>query len=67
MGEKMSFVKACLEFFGGTELDRKLGTTGPHERKVEISEFQALTPEDKEELRGLLEKEGYDIRPEEKK
>jgi hypothetical protein len=39
-----SFVKACQEYF----------TQEPHGRKVEISEFKALSTEDKIELSALL-------------
>lgn len=54
MGKQVSFVKACLEFFG----------TGRYGRKVQIPEFQALTKTDKEEMRTLLiEQEGFNIAP----
>jgi len=54
MGEQVSFVKACLNFFG----------TGEYGRKVQIAEFQALTKKDKEDLRDLLIKEeGIDVAP----
>lgn len=49
--EPMSFVKAIKGYF----------ETGQHGRKVEISEFRALTHEDKLELRNLLIAEGYDV------
>lgn len=51
--EKISFVKACQEFF----------SRDPFGRKVEIPEFKALSQDDKEELRGMLIEQGYDIRP----
>jgi hypothetical protein len=50
--EQVSFVKACQDYF----------TNGKHGRKIEIPEFKALTQEDKEELRDLLIKEGYNVR-----
>ena len=49
--EKISFVKACQDFF----------TKPPHGKKVEIPEFKALTREDKVELREMLIAEGYDV------
>ena len=49
----MSFVKAVKLFFEGD----------PYGRKVEIAEFQALTDNDREDLRGLLLGEGYNVRP----
>ena len=49
--EKISFVKACQDFF----------TKPPHGKKVEILEFKALTREDKVELREMLIAEGYDV------
>lgn len=52
MGEPVSFVKACQEFF----------SNGKHGRKIEIPEFKALTKEDKEELRDLLIAEGFNVR-----
>lgn len=51
-GEPISFVKACQEFF----------SNGKHGRKIEIPEFKALTTGDKEELRDLLIKEGFNVR-----
>lgn len=51
--EPMSFVKACQDFF----------SKPPHERKVEIPEFKALTLQDKVELREMLIAEGYDVTP----
>ena len=49
--EKISFVKACKNYF----------ETGKHSRKVEIEEFKKLTYQDKVELRDLLIGEGYDV------
>lgn len=49
----VSFVKATKDFF----------ENGPYGRKVEISEFRALTPGDREELENLLTDEGYTIVP----
>jgi hypothetical protein len=49
--EKVSFVKACQDFF----------TKPPFGKKVEISEFKDLTRKDKEELREMLIGEGYDV------
>ena len=51
--EQVSFVKACQDFF----------LTPPHGKKIEISEFKALTRQDKEELREMLIAEGYDVAP----
>lgn len=48
---QVSFVKACLTFFG----------EGHHGRKVEISEFKELTQQDKVELRDMLIGQGYDV------
>lgn len=48
---KVSFVKACQDFF----------TSEPFGRKIEIPEFKALTQEDKLELRELLIGQGYDV------
>ena len=48
---KVSFVKACQDFF----------TQEPFGRKIEIPEFKALSQEDKEELRQLLIGQGYDV------
>jgi len=53
MAEPLSFVKATKDFF----------ENGQHGRKVDISEFKALTSEDKVELRDLLMKEGYEVLP----
>ena len=53
MMEKISFVKACQDFF----------TKPPHGKKVEISEFKELTRKDKVELREQLIAEGYDVAP----
>jgi hypothetical protein len=50
--EKVSFVKACQDFF----------MREPFGRKIEIPEFKALTTEDKTELRQMLIAEGYDVR-----
>ena len=49
--EKLSFVKACQDFF----------TKPPHGKKIEISEFKDLTREDKVEIREMLIAEGYDV------
>lgn len=49
--EKLSFVKACQDFF----------TKPPHGKKIEISEFKDLTWEDKVEIREMLILEGYDV------
>ena len=49
--EQMSFVKACKDFF----------ETPPHGRKIEITEFKALTHEDKVEIREGLIAQGYDV------
>lgn len=49
--EKLSFVKACQDFF----------TKPPHGKKIEISEFKDLTREDKLEIREMLIAEGYDV------
>lgn len=51
MEELVSFVKACQTFF----------TNGQHGKKIEISEFRALTQEDKFELREMLIGEGYHV------
>lgn len=48
---KVSFVKACQDFF----------TSEPFGRKIEIPEFKALSQEDKLELRDLLIKQGYEV------
>lgn len=49
--EPMSFVKACKMFF----------ETPPHGRKIEITEFKALTREDKVEIREGLIAQGYNV------
>jgi hypothetical protein len=49
--EPMSFVKACKDFF----------EKPPHGRKIEITEFKALTHKDKIEIREGLVAEGYDV------
>ena len=49
--EKMSFVKACQDFF----------SKPPFAKRIEISEFKALTQQDKIELREMLIAEGYDV------
>ena len=49
--EKISFVKACQDFF----------MKPPFGKKIEILEFKALTREDKVELREMLLAEGYDV------
>jgi len=51
--EPLSFVKATKNFF----------EEGKYGRKVDISEFKALTSEDKVEIRDLLIKEGYEVLP----
>jgi hypothetical protein len=48
---RVSFVKACQDFF----------TSEPFGRKIQIPEFKALTQDDKLELRGLLIEQGYDV------
>lgn len=48
---KVSFVKACQDFF----------TSEPFGRKIQIPEFKALTQDDKLELRGLLIEQGYEV------
>jgi hypothetical protein len=53
MAEPMSFVKATKSFF----------ENGQYGRKVDISEFKALTQDDKVEIRDLLIKEGYEVLP----
>jgi hypothetical protein len=54
MAEPISLVAACKDFFQTRE---------PHNRKVEIPEFRALTRKDKEELREMLIAEGYNVIP----
>lgn len=51
MPEQISMVKAAQEFF----------SKDPYGRRIEISEFKALTYEDKLELREMLIAEGYDV------
>lgn len=51
--EKVSFVRACQDFF----------SKPPFAKKIEIVEFKALTREDKVELREMLIDEGYDVEP----
>jgi len=48
---RVSFVKACQDFF----------SSEPFGRKVEIPEFKDLTQEDKVELREMLIAQGYDV------
>ena len=48
---KVSFVKACQDFF----------TSEPFGRKIEIPEFKALTQDDKLELRDMLIEQGYEV------
>jgi hypothetical protein len=48
---KVSFIRACKDFF----------ETGENGRKVEISELKALTKDDRVELRAELTRSGYDI------
>ena len=48
---KVSFVKACQDYF----------TNEPFGRKIEIPEFKALSQEDKLELRDMLIEQGYDV------
>lgn len=51
--EEISFVKAAQDFF----------TKNPNGKKIEISEFKALTHEDKVELREMLIGQGYNVAP----
>ena len=53
MAEQVSFVRATKNFF----------EEGKYGRKVEISEFKALSTEDKVELRDLLIEQGQDVAP----
>lgn len=53
MSEPLSFVKATKRFF----------ESDPHGRKVEISEFKALSQEDRVELRELLIEQGLNVLP----
>ena len=53
INEPVSFIKACQDFF----------SSGENGKKVEISEFKALTKEDRDELRDLLTQEGYELLP----
>jgi maleate cis-trans isomerase len=46
---EVSFIQAVRDYFS--------------DRKMEISEFKALSMEDKVELRELLIAEGYDVAP----
>lgn len=46
--KKMSLIKAMMDFFGP-------------DRKVTITELKDLTPEDREELKVMLEGVGYEI------
>jgi hypothetical protein len=48
---RVSFVKACQDFF----------SSEPFGRKIEIPEFKALSQEDKVELRELLIEQGYEV------
>lgn len=43
----ISWVAACKDFFGD----------------VTIPEFKSLSPEDKRDLHGMLEAEGYELHP----
>lgn len=47
----VSVVKALQDYF----------TNGRHGKKIEMSEFKALTPQDKEDFRGMLRAEGYEV------
>lgn len=47
----VSVVKALQDFF----------TNGRHGKKIEMSEFKELTPQDKEDFRGMLRAEGYEV------
>lgn len=51
MAELISFVKAVKAYF----------ENGQYGRKVDISEFKALSNDDKRELRDLLIAEGYNV------
>ena len=51
--EPLSFVKATKHYF----------ENGQYGRKVEITEFKALSSEDKVEIRDLLIAEGYEVLP----
>jgi len=51
MAEKISFVKACQEFF----------SKDPHGRKIEVAEFKALSYQDRLEIREMLIELGYDV------
>lgn len=51
MAEKISMISAAQDFF----------SRQPYGRKIEISEFKALTRQDRAELREMLIAEGYDI------
>jgi hypothetical protein len=53
MTEPLSFVKAVKTYF----------ENGQYGRKVDISEFKALTQDDKVELRDLLIQEGFEVIP----
>jgi len=53
MTDAISLVRAAQDYF----------TKDPHGRKIEISEFKALTPKDKDELRTMLIGEGYNVLP----
>ena len=44
---KCSFVAACRDYF--------------NDRKVEITEYKSLSPEDRKELRQMLIEAGYDV------
>jgi hypothetical protein len=48
---QVSLVKACQDFL----------SRPPFGRKIDISEFKALTQKDKVELREMLIAEGYDV------
>lgn len=53
MTEALTFVKACQDFF----------MKEPNGKKIEISEFKALSHEDKVQMREMLIAEGYDVLP----
>ena len=47
----VSVVKALQDYF----------SNGRHGKKIEMSEFKQLTPEDKQDFRIMLRAEGYDV------
>ena len=51
MTQKISWVKALQEYF----------TKDPFGKKIEITEFKALSEKDKEDFREMLIAEGYDV------